>query len=372
MKPEPEPKPRVLWVGRTRYRLPLGESLARKWDALAEQFRIRVLASSADGGAGDETFRLRRSRSGATFYATLPFAVARELRRFRPDAVLAESPYEGFMVLIARLVARRRPRLVVDVHGDWRTATRLYGSPRRRLLAPVADRVATFAVRQADAVRTISNDTTRLVRELGREPAATFVGFSDLELFVRDPVQPLPERPRAIFVGVLERYKNVEGLAAAWRRAAPRVPEATLHVVGRGTQTEVIEQLVRDVPAQTRWDEWLDPTDLVRALDASTVLVLPSPSEGLGRVVVEALLRGRPVVGANTAGIPDVIRDGENGLLVDPGSPDELAAALVRLLSDRDEAARLAASARDSAAPWLVGPEEFAERTRALVDRALS
>lgn len=365
-------KRRVLWVGRTRYRLPLGESLARKWDALRREFDVRVLASSADGARGDETFALLRPLPGPAFYALLPFSAAREIRRFRPDAVLAESPYEGFMVLIARVLARRRPRLVVDVHGDWRTATRLYGSPRRRLLSPVADRIARVAVERADAVRTISTDTSRLVRELGREPAATFVGFSDLELFAREPVRPLPEEPRAIFIGVLERYKDVEGLAAAWRRAAPRVPGATLQIVGRGTQTDVVERLLRDVPRQTRWDRWLEPQEVLEALDAATVLVLPSPSEGLGRVVVEALLRGRPVIGAGAGGIPDVVREGENGLLVDPGDPVALADALVRLLADREEAVRLASAARASAEPWLVGPEAFAARTRELVERALA
>ena len=154
---------------------------------------------------------------------------------------------------------------------------------------------------------------------------------------------PLPERPVALFVGVLERYKAVDVLAEAWRLAAPRVPDVTLHVVGRGTLREVPERLVRDLPAQTRWTESLSTSEVARALDEATVLVLPSRSEGLGRVVVEAFCRGRGVVGSRVGGIPDIVEDGRTGILVPPEDAQALADALVRVLSDRALAERLGA-----------------------------
>jgi len=88
----------------------------------------------------------------------------------------------------------------------------------------------------------------------------------------------------------------------------------------------------------------------------------------MGRVVVEALLRGRPVVGTRGGGIEDLVRDGENGLLVPPDDPEALAGALVRVLSDRALAERLAVAARPSVEPWVVTPEEYARRLRALLD----
>jgi len=142
---------------------------------------VRVLASSGDGGAGDETFVLVPAQGGARFWLLLPFRVARQLRAFQPDAVVTQSPYEATAALLARRIARVPARLVTDVQGDWRTATRLYGSPARAALRPVADAVAAAALRRVDAVRTISPFTTRLVRELGIEPADTFPTFVDLE-----------------------------------------------------------------------------------------------------------------------------------------------------------------------------------------------
>jgi glycogen synthase len=328
---------------------------------------VRVLAS---GRGGDATFELvpPRVADGARFWAELPLRVARELRRFRPDAVLAQSAYEAAAALAAGQIARRRTPVLVDVHGDWRTSTRLYGSPLRRALSPVADRVSLAALRRAEAVRTVSEYTTGLVRDVGIEPADVFPAFMDLDPFLGEP-RPLPERPSALFVGVLELYKNVDGLAEAWRIAAPRVPEAKLRIVGRGSRADVVERLVAELPEQTTWTAALPTDEVATAMDEATVLVLPSRSEGMGRVVVEALLRGRPVVGTRVGGIRDLVRDGENGLLVEPGDAHALADALVRVLSDRGLADRLAAGTRPSAEPWLATPAEYAERLHALVTR---
>src|SRR5918912_1215245 len=115
-------------VGRTRYRLPLSGSLKRKFDALAAELDLRVLAS---GEGGDGMFELvsPRAADGARFWAELSPRIARELVRFRRDAIAAQSAYEAAAALAARRLVGRSTPVLVDVHGDWRTSTRLYGSP---------------------------------------------------------------------------------------------------------------------------------------------------------------------------------------------------------------------------------------------------
>jgi len=369
-------KRKLLMVGRMRYSLPLSPSLAQKFDALDEELDVRVLGSAGGGNGSDPRFALApavrpRRLDGAAFYALLPFRVARELRRFRPDAVLVQGGQETALTLVGRALARVPTRVVADVHGDPAAATRLYGSALRKALSPLGDVLARAGLRRADGVRTISDYTSGVVREVGVEPTATFAAFMDLEPFLAPPA-PLPERPCALFVGVLERYKAVDVLADAWRLAAPRVPEATLEIVGRGTLRRVVERLVEDLPEQTRWRESLPTADIAQALDEATVLVLPSRSEGLGRVVVEAFCRGRGVVGSRVGGIPDLVSEGENGLLVPSGDASALADALVRMLSDRALAERIGAAGRSGVEPWLSTPQEYARRVRDLVESVSS
>jgi glycosyltransferase involved in cell wall biosynthesis len=360
-------KRRVLFVGRTRYRLPLAPALARKWDALSELLELRVLAS---GRGSDERFVLVEPRrlDGPRFYAGLVGRVAGELRRFRPDVVVAESPFEALAVEAARGLLRSPARILVEVHGDWRASTRLYGSTSRAALAPLADRLAAGAVRRADGVRALSGFTASLAQAEGREPLAVFPTYSDLGAF-SGPCSRLPAEPRLLFVGVLERYKGIETLARGWRQLSARLPQARLELVGSGSEWPAAAELER---SGVEWHRRLEPGEIVQALDRARALVLPSNSEGLGRVIIEAFLRCRPVVASRVGGIPDLVRDGVNGLLVEAGDAAGLAGAMERLLTDDELARRLGAAGHESAAAWTSSAEEYAARVLAMVEAVLS
>ena len=362
-------------VGPTRYTLPLSPSLRAKFDALSKRLDVRVLARAGGGPGTDARFALARNAGaldGPAFYASLPARVARELRSFRPGVVLVQGAQETALVLAGRGLARVHANVVADVHGDPGSSTRLYGSGARSALSPLGDALARFGLRHADGVRTISGYTSGLVHDAGVDPVAVFPAFMDLGPFVEAPTVPLPERPRALFVGVLERYKAVDVLAEAWRQAAPRVPDAELRIVGKGPMSGVVESLAADFPGRVSWSASLPIEGVAAALDDASALVLPSRSEGLGRVVIEAGCRGRAVVGSRVGGIPDVVADGESGILVPPEDAGALADALVRVLSDRELAERLGTGAHARVQPWLATPEEYARRVADLVEKVLS
>ena len=371
-------RPRVLFVGRARHRLPLPDWLAKKWDAVEEQLDYRILGA-ADAGSPlrAERFRLSpparpRRLDGILFHLRLPFRVARELREFQPHAVVASDPFVGAAVLAGRTIAQRRVPTIVEVHGDWRTFTRLYGSSSRKLLAWSADRLAVFALRRADATRALSRFTSSLIEDARGRPAdGIFPTYSDLSAFTAEPLRELPARPTALFVGMLEPYKNVEGLAAAWRRVVRELPDARLVIVGRGTQQGVVDRLLRELPDRVEHVPQLEPRDVARAFDDATVLVLPSWPEGLGRVVIEAFARGRGVVATDAGGIPDLVQDGVEGILIPPADEEALVASLVRTLTDRELAERFGAAAHARYADWHSTPADFAAAYRELVDRTI-
>ncbi len=372
-------RPRVLFVGRARYLLPLPGWLAKKWDAVERELDYRILGSAAAGSMpSNERFRLSaplspRILDGLVFYLRLPLRVRREIATFRPQAIFASDPIVGAATLAGRSLSRSRPVVIVEVHGDWRTFSRAYGSPARRLVARLVDRIAEYSVRHADATRAVSTFTAGLIEDVrGRPPSATFTAFSDLTAFTDRPVAPLPERPTLLFVGALERYKNVEGLARAWRLLEGSQPEARLVLVGSGSQLGVVEKLVADFPGRVEHHSLLEPAEVARALDESTALVLPSWPEGLGRVVIEAFARGRGVVATDGGGIPDLVADGVEGFLVPPFDTEALAGAVGRVLGDRELAERLGAAAKIRFEDWNTGPDDLAREMRSLVDAAIA
>lgn len=361
-------KPRVLFVSR-RVETPLSDGERRRLEALRAELDVRVLAAGRPDGRELALTPEPAVLAGPAFYVALPLRVARELRSFRPHAVVVQGAHETAAALAARRLAQVPTAVIADVHGDFRAPTRLYGSRLRSLLNPVADRVAVAALRRADGVRTVTSYTTQLMRGLGIEPTDQFPAYMDFATFVERPPVPLPQRPQALFVGVLERYKNVDGLLAAWRKVSARLPEARLRIVGGGSLAGVVERALAELPEQVAWSTRLSQAEIAAALDESTCLVLPSRSEGMGRVVIEAFSRGRAVIGARVGGIPDLIDDGANGLLVEAGDGAALEEALVRILSDRSLAEGLGRGAHESAAVWTISADEFAHRVRALVER---
>jgi glycosyltransferase involved in cell wall biosynthesis len=368
----PGERPRVLIVSR-RGRTPADAALV----ALREEVDYRVLGRSNRGSRRRSTVLGRgsvRLAARLLFWPALPFRVAWIVRRFRPQVIIAENPHVAFLVLVGLLFRRRRrPRLVVETFGDWRAEVRLAGSRARVLVAPVADWAARYALRHADALRAVSPFTAGLAeRAAGVPPVESFPAYIDLQAFLERPRRPLPEQPVALFVGMLERSKDLEALADAWRLAAVRVPDAQLVIVGRGALSVVVERLCDDYPGRVEHVPELPPAGVSQRMDASTFLVLPSRSEGLGRVIIESFTRGRPVVASRVGGIPDLVEDGVSGLLVPPGDAEALAEAMVRLFADRALAERLAAGALDAGQALRWTPDEYAARVRGLVDRTLA
>lgn len=338
----------------------------------------RQLATSSSGKAiRDERFTLvpafrLAQLDGAVFHLAIAPRIAGEIRSFRPDVIIVQGASDTALALVARRLARRRVPVVFDVQGDWRHDSRVYGAGARRLLIPLTDSLARVAVRHADGVRTISGFTTQLVREQGVEPTATFPTYMDLAPFLNTPPAPLPSPPRALFVGVLERYKAVDVLAEAWKLVAGRLPEAELHIVGNGRLETTITDLVADPGLRVRWTPRLETPEVSRALDEATLLVLPSRREGMGRVIIEAFCRGRAVVGTSSGGILDLVDDGVSGLLVPVDDAAALAHALAKVLDDSELARTLGDGARAASGRWSATPDEFAARVRELVDLVLA
>jgi glycosyltransferase involved in cell wall biosynthesis len=367
-------RPRVLFVGGTTYGLPLSASLARKWDSLTERMDVRVIGRAGQIRAPDPRFQLVRPPAGAAgaFQIILPLILLAEGRRFKPDVVIAQSPYEALAVLAVRRALRPSPRVVVEVHGDWRTAARVYGSRARRIGAGLADRAGLLALRRADGTRSLSQFTAAITEQAtGKKPLASFPAYFDLASFLAQPARPLPPEPAVAWVAMLQQYKAPYVFAEAWRRTARQVPEARLTMVGEGPLISVAEALARDLPGRVRLERRLPPPEVARILDESTLLVLPSWSEGMPRIVMEAFTRGRPVVGTTAGGIPDMVTHGLTGLLVPPGDAEHLAEALVSVLSDRPLAERLARAALDEAAFFHRSVAQYADAVRELVEKAM-
>jgi glycosyltransferase involved in cell wall biosynthesis len=149
-----------------------------------------------------------------------------------------------------------------------------------------------------------------------------------------------------VFVGRLTRQK---ALVTAIEAVA-RVPEARLLLVGDGPERSALERAASEsaAPERIRFLGARSRDDSLRIVAGACAALLSSDWENLPHSAVEALSVGVPVVSTAVGGVPEVVKDGENGLLVPPGRPEELAAALRRVLDEPGLRERLAAGAKPS------------------------
>jgi glycosyltransferase involved in cell wall biosynthesis len=372
-------RPPVVHLGKARFTFPPSQTAVRQHAIHARNLRQISIGTGPAGVrplAGVRVVCLPYLRppliGGLLFYTIGPLLALLLALARRGSAITCQSPYEAFGVIaLSRILPRRfRPPVRIEVHTDWRTAPRLYGSRGRVVLAPLTDRICRWTLPRATLVRTIGEATTSWVREAKYGgPIERYLEFSDYDVFAKEPTVPPPLQPRVLFVGVLERYKGVDVLLKAWPTVMTAIPDAELTIVGGGTLSRELRRWAASSGLEhaIRFLVPVHQKQLCSLLDQASCLVLPSRSEGLGRVVLEAMARARPVVGSSVGGIPELIEEGRTGRLVPPGDPAALAAALSSVLSDPSAAEKMGHEARESfeeldpAAEYETGILRFAE-----------
>jgi len=259
---------------------------------------------------------------------------------------------EDLAVLPVGAAAARLHRLplVLTVHTSLRH-TLAVSDLRSAVLKTLGGPIERWGERSAEAVVVITPRLCRLLLSDGVDEDRVHVippGVNP-SLFdgpFEDPFAGVG-RPRVLFVGRLAPQKGVRNLVAA--AGLLEDPSAQVLLVGDGPERPALEREAERIGLGDRLHflGFVAHDRLPAVLAHADLLVLPSLYEELGTVLLEAMQAGLPIVASKTGGIPDVIEDGVNGLLVPPGNPEALAHAIDRLLADRDLAYRLSEGARE-------------------------
>jgi glycosyltransferase involved in cell wall biosynthesis len=383
-------RPVVCLVGGARYSRPLDATSARKFAALSDVARLHVVAFGVNG-------RPKRFRESAEFYLlpSLPGAVIRYALiatfgtllvlwcavRHRATVVVAQSPYEGASGALAKILARafgRRLRLVVESHGDFEGALFL----QRRIAWPRAyralmRRAARFALNRCDALRAVSVATReQLEAHAPGRPCVQFAAWTDLDVFrAAGEGRGIRERSgEVLYAGSLTPGKGVHVLMEAFETLSTHHAGLHLTIVGAVVNGDYAARLRAQV-GDSRLDDrvtflgGVSQVELARLMARADVLVLPTLSEGLGRVLLEAMACGTIVIASKVGGVPDLIRDQETGLLVSAGDANGLADRIDWVLRYPEPAREIAKAGRAFALQFF-STAKYVEGFRRMVEIA--
>ena len=187
---------------------------------------------------------------------------------------------------------------------------------------------------------TISSSTANDLRDLGLsdvEIVPVGINHSSLECLPRKE-----DAPTFLFVGLLKKVNRVQDVIKAFRLIAAEIPEATLWVVGRGSELGKLKKLARGLPVQ--FFGYVDDELKFDLMKRAHVVLVPGIREGWGMVITEANSCGTPVIGYNIVGHKDAIRHGETGLLTE-STPQAMARAAIRVAKDEGLRNRLSCNA---------------------------
>ncbi len=161
-----------------------------------------------------------------------------------------------------------------------------------------------------------------------------------------EPEPYVGESPRFLCIGRLIPIKGHVVLLRAFRHVLDERPDVTLEIAGRGVLEHGLKDLCRELGLDDAVRFLGHVTPVQRAVENSMAVVVPSLGEGFGMVALEAMERARPVIAAAIGGLEDLVRDGETGLLVQPGDAESLAEAMLALAADPALAATMGLEAR--------------------------
>ena len=358
---------------------------ARKWDLMTHlrDYDIRVIGFS-------DSLQPRAFREGAGFYLVPqpPTSLLRYLIFFalapalllalvmRQDCriMVAQSPFEGAIAALVKGICRlfgKRTKLIIENHNNFEEDLFLQREiPFRRVYRALMLSLARYAFSRGDALRVISTSTSERARHYAPDlPQVRFMTWSDSEIFRAAARRiPLGEATDLVYAGVLIPRKGLHLLLEAFARLDQ--PRAQLHLLGHPENADYAGELKkqaqdRGIANRVHFHGAVSQADLAEYFASARALVLPSLSEGLGRVVLEAMLTGTPVIGSRVGGIPDLIRDGENGFLVESDNVDELTAALQKIYAADVEP--LGRQAREFARQFF-SPEKYLDGYRRLFE----
>lgn len=264
----------------------------------------------------------------------------------------------------------RRKRFVLKVVGDfaWEHARvqhsysgtlEAFQSERRLPLRIRLMRSAErFVARHADRVIVPSKYLAGIVKGWGVQAARIEVIYNGVEPIIRlfSRSEENSDRHRIVTAGRLVPWKGIDTLIAALPLVLEKVPDATLTIVGDGPDETRLRERVRTLKLEDRvtFTGRISREGVAETIASGGVFALVSSYEGFSHQLVEAFQLGAAVVASNAGGNPEIVTDGENGLLVPYGDFGATAKALVRMMQDTGFAAKCGEAAKRRATDFTI------------------
>ncbi|GLI18569.1 glycosyl transferase group 1 [Tepidanaerobacter syntrophicus] len=344
---------------------------------------LHVLSDTNVGGAGRYIFNLLSNKYETSFEAAVACPKGGELEKELRERNIQVFPLEGgesstnmSQIKSLRRIISQEKFDIVHTHASFagRIAGKMAGAkvvmtrhsimgggagPVKRMITRLISRIFTdkiIAISRAVKINLIESGVPADMITIIYNGIDT-TKFECVKGTLRKELNITPDTPIIGMVARLVPEKGYEYAINAFYRVIKDYPNALLVIIGSGSLEKNLKNMCSELGIESNVIFMGYRQDVENLMADFDLFVLSSVSEGLGLSLLEAMALGKPVVATITGGIPEVIKDGTNGLLVQPGNDVYLAESIVKILSDKDLARRLG----DEAKKTVV--EKFSSKT---------
>lgn len=338
----------------------------KEFNTLANNLDFHLLAEFLDRDRVEPTweeidprakcFSLGRIKQIATFPPAISASfraagLAEEIvKKHRIDIVIMKGPSEVSMAPLLSLKKYHVP-LIYHYSLDWiqdvivsgkKTRLRRFCLPYFVFARYYRQAIEKFFFPRADALATVASPYAKALDKY--KPGRVYLlpsTFTTSKTQIESDLYPKNiEKNHFLFVGRIDRNKNLQLIAHALKILNQKMPETKIKVdiVGEGEEYRNVLKLAEElkVAEQFNYIGYVKNDELQKYYRGAYALLLPSISELLGKVIIESFTNSTPAIASDVGGVSDILKDGKNGYFIDPFSPESLAEKMEKIIKEKD------------------------------------
>jgi glycosyltransferase involved in cell wall biosynthesis len=350
----------VLFIAPTTYQLPLTENLKKKFITLSEVCNVSVLAFANSKTFLNETygnFYLNKKIKNRliNYFRIIQisiFTTHKIIKKENIDIVCFQDPVSSFFSILFLKVRRAEVKIVVETHGDFiETLSLEKNLVLPRLYKKLFYIMAKYSIGKSNIIRAVSSSTEQQVLDIDSSKSVVrFPAWIDFKDFQNIEPKPLSkDKFNILFIGSVTDRKKPHMIIEAIQRINDK--SYHLSIVGPAPNEKYFKELKdlidkSDLQNQVSLIGPVDRESVKDYYSTSNLMILPSISEGLARVIFESQVAMCPVLVTDAPGMSDIVIDGQTGYVFESNNLDSLSLKIEYIKNNYDEASLVAKNAK--------------------------
>ena len=351
----------VLFVAPTTYELPLTENIEKKFKYLNEICNLHIFAFGVDKKEfvhqGTKLFLYKKPKNRILNYlkifglsvTTLPKAI----KKNKIEIISYQDPVSSFFSIFVLKIRRIKVKIIIETHGDFIETLSL----EKNLLFPSLYKklflnMARYTLGKADKLRAVSSSTEAQVKEINQTKEITrFPAWVDFDNF-KDivPVRENNKDFKILFIGSVTDRKKPHLIVEAINNLNSK--DLKLYVVGPTPNESYLSKLKElvnkyELEEQVIFAGSVDRKSVMEYYSQSNLMILPSVSEGLARVIFESQVTGCPVLVTDAPGMGDIVIDTQTGYIFESNNLESLTNKIEEIRNNYEDAIHVGRNAKD-------------------------